>query len=82
MAAGCKYSPLPLPRTLIRGKAGNTSSRFGEAAARVGAADRAATMVHMALDTETRWQLAETAVHGNAAGAACQYQRSKHVVQL
>ena len=33
----------------------NTSGRFGEAAARPGAADRAAAMVRMALDAEAGW---------------------------
>jgi hypothetical protein len=38
------------------------------------AADRAAAMVRVALDTKTGWQLAEAAVHGNTARAARQHK--------
>jgi len=50
-----------------------TSKGFGKAAAGPGAAHRAAAMVCVAMDA-TEKSLAEAAVHGEAAGAACQYR--------
>ena len=55
------------------GKAGNIPNRTGETAARLGAADRAAAVVGLALDAAGKWPLAEAALYGNGAAAACQY---------
>ena len=50
-----------------------TPKGLGKAAARIGAARRAAAMVCVAMDA-TEKSLAEAAIHGEAAGAACQYR--------
>ena len=50
-----------------------TSKGFGKAAARIGAVDKTAAMVCVAMDA-TEKSLAEAAIHGKAAGAACQYR--------
>ena len=50
-----------------------TSKGFGKAAAGIGAADQTAAMVCVAMDAAEK-SLAEAAIHGEAAGAACQYR--------
>jgi len=56
-----------------RNKTYYTSKGFGKAAAGIGAADQTAAMVCVAMDAAEK-SLAETAIHGEAAGAACQYR--------
>ena len=58
-------------------KADHASARSGKAAARPGAADRAAAMGSMALDAEAGRQVAEAAISGDAAASARQHQRSR-----
>src|SRR4051812_41651445 len=60
-------------------KANNTTRRFGKTAASIGAADRAAAMVYLALGANGEGPLAKAALYGDTAGTACQYKRLKHV---
>jgi len=57
-----------------RNKTYYTSKGFGKAAARIGAAHRAAAMVRLAVDAAEKWPLAEAAIYSEATGAARQHR--------
>ena len=63
-------------------EADDASSRSYEAAARAGAAARAAAMGDLAVDAEAGRWLAKAALHGDAAGATRQHNGSEHLDRL
>src|SRR5262249_55534972 len=65
-----------------RRQAYHTTEQPGKTAARLAPADRATTTGGAALDPEAGRYLAETAVHGDAAGAARQHEGFHHLERL